>query len=70
LIPRYKDICVPTLILWGEEDKVIPLKIGKMLAEAIPDAKFVVLRGVGHAPHEEAPEKTIPHILEFLKRSR
>ena len=66
LTPKYKDICVPTLIVWGEEDKVIPLKIGKMLAEAIPDSKLVVLPEVGHAPHEEAPEKTIPLIMEFL----
>jgi pimeloyl-ACP methyl ester carboxylesterase len=67
LTPKYKDIFVPTLIVWGEEDKVIPLKIGKMLAEAIPDSKLVVLPEVGHAPHEEAPEKTLPHILEFLR---
>ena len=69
LTPKYKDICVPTLIVWGEEDKVIPLKIGKMLADAIPDSKLVVLPEVGHAPHEEAPEKTIPLILGFLKNS-
>ncbi|HYJ87024.1 MAG TPA: alpha/beta hydrolase [Pyrinomonadaceae bacterium] len=67
LTPKYKDICVPTLIVWGEEDKVIPLKIGKMLAQAIPDSKLVVLPEVGHAPHEEAPEKTIPLILQFLE---
>jgi pimeloyl-ACP methyl ester carboxylesterase len=66
LTPKYRDICVPTLIIWGEEDKVIPVKIGKMLAEAIPDSKLVVLPKVGHAPHEEAPEKTIPLILGFL----
>jgi pimeloyl-ACP methyl ester carboxylesterase len=69
LTPKYKDICVPTLIIWGEEDKVIPLKIGKMLAEAIPNSKLVVLPEVGHAPQEEAPEKTIPLILEFLESS-
>lgn len=64
---KYKDICVPTLIIWGEEDRVIPLKIGKMLAEAIPDSKLVVLPEIGHAPHEEAPEKTIRLILQFLQ---
>jgi pimeloyl-ACP methyl ester carboxylesterase len=68
LTPKYKDICVPTLILWGKEDKVIPLKIGQMLAEAIPDSKLVVLPEIGHAPHEEAPQKTVPLILEFLQR--
>lgn len=66
LTPKYKDVCVPTLIIWGEEDKVIPLKIGKMLAAAIPDSRLVILPEVGHAPHEEAPEKTIPLISEFL----
>ena len=66
LVRKYQDICVPTLIIWGEEDRVIPLKIGKMLHEAIPHAKLIVLPGIGHAPHEEAPEKTIPLILEFL----
>jgi pimeloyl-ACP methyl ester carboxylesterase len=67
LTPKYKDICVPTLIVWGEEDKVIPLKIGQMLADSIPDSKLVVLPKVGHAPHEEAPEKTIPLIVGFLR---
>jgi pimeloyl-ACP methyl ester carboxylesterase len=67
LTPKYRDISVPTLIIWGAEDRVIPLKIGKMLEDAIPDARLVVLPGVGHAPHEEAPEKTVPLILEFLE---
>ncbi len=58
---------MPTLIIWGEEDRVIPLKIGKMLAEAIPDSRLVVLPEIGHAPHEEAPEKTVPLIVEFLR---
>lgn len=70
LTSRYKDICVPTLIVWGEEDRVVPLRIGKMLAEEISDSKLVVLPGVGHAPHEEAPEQTIPIILEFLENPR
>ena len=67
LTERYKEICVPTLIIWGEEDRVIPLKIGKMLAEAIPDSKLVVLPEIGHAPHEEAPVKTVALIREFLR---
>ena len=67
LTQRYKDICVPTLIIWGEEDRVIPLKIGRMLAEAIPDSKLVVLPEIGHAPHEEASETTVPIILSFLE---
>jgi pimeloyl-ACP methyl ester carboxylesterase len=66
LTSRYKEICVPTLLIWGEEDRIVPLKIGEMLAEAIPDSQLVVLPGIGHAPHEEAPEQTIPLIVDFL----
>lgn len=69
LTPKYATICVPTLIVWGEKDRIIPLKIGEMLDAAIPSTTFVVLPGVGHAPQEEAPEKTIPLILEFLSDS-
>lgn len=66
LVSKYKSICVPTLILWGEHDKVIPPKIGKRLNRDIPGSRFVQLPETGHAPQEEAPARTIPIILEFL----
>jgi pimeloyl-ACP methyl ester carboxylesterase len=63
----YPTITVPTLILWGREDKVIPLKIGRKLDAAIPDSTLIILEKAGHVPQEEVPEETIPPILKFLK---
>jgi pimeloyl-ACP methyl ester carboxylesterase len=64
---QYPTITVPTLILWGREDKVIPLKIGRKLNAAIPDSTLLILENAGHVPQEEIPEETIPPILKFLK---
>ena len=39
---------VPSLIIHGDEDPLIPLAGGKATAEAIPDAKFMIVKGMGH----------------------
>lgn len=67
IIAQYPNITVPTLILWGREDKVIPLKIGRKLDAAIPDSTLVIIEKAGHVPQEERAEETIPLVLKFLK---
>lgn len=67
LTAQYPAICVPTLIIWGRDDKVIPLEIGEMLAQAIPDSRLVIIEQAGHVPQEEKPEETLATILKFLK---
>ncbi len=49
------QIAVPTLILWGERDRWIPLEHGYNFERKIPDAELMVYPGVGHVPHEEVP---------------
>lgn len=68
LIAKYPKITVPTLIIWGRQDKVIPLEIGELLNEAIPDSHLVVIDHAGHIPQEETPEAVVPLVLDFLKR--
>ena len=63
---QYGKISVPTLILWGLDDEVIPLKIGMMLHEAIPGSRLELINDCGHVPQEEKPEETICWIKEFL----
>lgn len=46
----------PTLIIWGEEDTVIPMKCGEKLYESILNSRFVVLKNCGHVPPEEKSE--------------
>ena len=64
--PLLRAIKAPTLILWGAEDKVIPVEQASRLAEAIPDARLIVYPGVGHVAHEEAPTETLADVRAFL----
>lgn len=65
---RYAGLDIPTLVIWGREDAMIPLAIGERLQAELPDARLVVLEGVGHAAQEERPELILPVLLRFLGR--
>jgi pimeloyl-ACP methyl ester carboxylesterase len=66
LVTKFKNISVPTLILWGRHDKVIPLKAGELLNQALPNSVLEVVEECGHIPQEEQPQKTIARISGFL----
>ena len=57
---------MPTLILWGEEDRWIPVSQGVLLEKAIPGAKLLTFPGVGHVPMEEIPTESVAEYLSFL----
>ena len=59
-------VTVPTLILWGEEDRVIPVEAGYWLEETIPGSKLVVYPRIGHLPQEEAVEATLGDLQPWL----
>jgi len=59
-------IKAPTLVVWGEEDLVTPLRTGYVLARRIPDAKLAVLSGVGHMPMLEDPQRFNALLVEHL----
>jgi pimeloyl-ACP methyl ester carboxylesterase len=67
LIAQYKTISVPVLIIWGEEDQVVPLEVGKKFKLDIPDSQLVILPKTGHMPPEEEPKATRQAIRDFLK---
>ncbi|MEQ9397594.1 MAG: alpha/beta hydrolase [Longimicrobiales bacterium] len=66
---RYPEIAVPTLVLWGRDDRVVPLRIGQRLAEALPRAELEVLDDCGHIPAEERPEESLEILTAFLERT-
>jgi pimeloyl-ACP methyl ester carboxylesterase len=66
---RGKEIKAPTLIVWGEGDRLLPKALGEKLAKAIPGAQLVVLPGVGHMPELEVPEAFNKILGEFLQRT-
>lgn len=55
----------PTLIIWGEDDTVIPVSDGYMLHEAILNSRLVVLKDCGHVPQEEKSEAFTELVTEF-----
>lgn len=57
---------LPTLILWGAEDRILPLDEAGKFRECLVNAKLVVLPECGHSPQEEMPEETAAAITEFL----
>jgi 4,5:9,10-diseco-3-hydroxy-5,9,17-trioxoandrosta-1(10),2-diene-4-oate hydrolase len=64
-----KSITMPTLLLWGRHDAIIPLAYGQALAAKLAQAQLVVLEEVGHLPHMEAPEETNRAIDRFLEEN-
>lgn len=56
------------LVVWGTDDVPMPLHVGEAVARDLgPDATMLTVPGVGHWPHEEAPEVVLPAITEFLR---
>ena len=64
---RYKTIRVPVLIIWGAEDEVVPVSVGKQFKRDIPNSELVILPECGHMPPEEEPQETNRLITQFLK---
>ncbi len=65
--PRLKDIRQPTLILWGEHDRLFPPQVGRDLHTIIPHSEFIVIPEAGHIPQWEQPQAVNRHIREFLQ---
>jgi pimeloyl-ACP methyl ester carboxylesterase len=61
---------MPILIIWGKEDRVLPLDAGRYLQSQIHESSFVVLDGVGHVPHWEKPDLYNQLVSDFLRRVR
>lgn len=62
------SVAVPTLFQWGEDDSWLPVEAGRERAETVPESQFVSYPGVGHAPMEEAPARTVADAIEFLSQ--
>lgn len=65
---QVRGIQHPTLVVHGEEDKLIPPSNGQELARRIPGARLAMMSGIGHMPMLEAPDELSQLALEFLGR--
>lgn len=64
---RLGDIRHPTLIVWGAEDEVFPLRVGKDMHAAIPGSTLEIIPKAGHLPQWERPDLVNPILLRFLQ---
>ena len=65
---RIGEITHPTLIIWGEEDRVFPLPVGEDLHRTIKGSAFVRIPKAGHIPQWEQPDLTNQAMIEFFRR--
>jgi pimeloyl-ACP methyl ester carboxylesterase len=64
-----KGIRQPVTLIWGEEDRILPVSQAPWLKDRLPQAELHLLPEVGHAPQEEAPGRVNEIIIAFLARS-
>ncbi|MDX2100124.1 MAG: alpha/beta hydrolase [Leptolyngbyaceae cyanobacterium bins.59] len=64
---EFTQIQVPTLIVSGEYDQIIPAEMGRRAAALSPKVEFIMMRGTGHFPMLEDPETYFKHLQDFLQ---
>jgi pimeloyl-ACP methyl ester carboxylesterase len=57
---------LPTLLIWGEQDGIIPVAHGYAAHAAVPGSRLEVLAGVGHFPHVESPTAVVDILDDFI----
>jgi pimeloyl-ACP methyl ester carboxylesterase len=65
-VPRLKQIKAPTLLIWGDEDKMIPSSNAKSYAAVLENSETVLIPKLGHLLHEEHAELGFAKVTEFL----
>ena len=60
---------VPTLLVWGEADRIIPVEHGIEAQEAIPGSRLEVFEGAGHFPHRTDPDRFVDALVDFVERT-
>ena len=67
-VATIRSLKVPTLIMWGGKDRLIPVDNGRKFATDIMGSQWVVFDDLGHVPQEEDPQRTVQTLRNFLKK--
>lgn len=59
-------VSIPTLLVWGERDPLVPTRLAEEWTSALPDVRLVILPNAGHAPMFDVPAELADRIREFL----
>jgi pimeloyl-ACP methyl ester carboxylesterase len=66
----YLAAAMPSLIVWGDNDPIIPHTHGVEAHEAMPGSRLEIFEGVGHFPHMEVPERFVDTLVDFLESTQ
>ena len=66
---RLHRITVPSLVLWGENDRIVTPRYGRYFADAIPHCRFEIIAAAGHFPHIEQPQVFAERISAFVNNA-
>lgn len=66
LYPLLRKVSVRTLIIWGDKDKATPVVEAEIIKERISNSSLEIIKGVGHVPYKEAPDRFFEILLPFL----
>ena len=64
---RLDELTLPTLVVSGDDDRIIPVENSIRLAEELPNAELVIFKNCGHVPHEECPDAFLEAVTPFIK---
>ena len=67
LLPELPRVKTKTLIVWGEADRMVPLKYARIFKDKIAGSELEILSKIGHSPHLEDPANFSSIVLKFLK---
>jgi poly(3-hydroxyoctanoate) depolymerase len=67
LTERIREITIPVLLLWGDDDPISPVAVGRRLLELLPTAELVVVKGGTHDLVSERADEIAPHIDRHLR---
>jgi pimeloyl-ACP methyl ester carboxylesterase len=66
----YLTDAMPMCVLWGEQDRVIPVSHAERAAELAPNARVEILPNAGHFPHKDHPERFVKILHDFIRTTR
>lgn len=61
------ELNIPTLLIWGEEDKTVPVENSRKVLKLVPQVQLHIIEDTGHIPHYERPEKVNPLLIDFFR---
>jgi pimeloyl-ACP methyl ester carboxylesterase len=69
VVHRLRDVGQPTLLIWGEFDRLLPIRLARRMADAVPNATLKIIKACGHSPNIEYPQLFNAEVSRWVART-